>query len=70
MGLVEVITKLKDISLKLRDENISDREVIMYNQELHKLIDKLEIPELINIEELTGANTYKLKSFGKMSTVM
>tara|TARA_A100001011_G_C13898353_1_gene669957 strand:+ start:312 stop:497 length:186 start_codon:yes stop_codon:yes gene_type:complete len=56
MGLVEVITKLKDISLKLRDENISDREVIMYNQELHKLIDKLEIPELINIEELTGAN--------------
>tara|TARA_X000001388_G_scaffold51398_1_gene37215 strand:+ start:330 stop:515 length:186 start_codon:yes stop_codon:yes gene_type:complete len=56
MGLVEVITKLKDISLKLRDENISDREVIMYNQELHRLIDKLEIPELINIEELTGAN--------------
>tara|TARA_R100001510_G_C7518814_1_gene115205 strand:- start:94 stop:279 length:186 start_codon:yes stop_codon:yes gene_type:complete len=56
MGLVEVITKLKDVSLKLRDKNISDREVIIYNQELHQLIDKLEIPELINIEELTGAN--------------
>lgn len=56
MGLVEGITKLKKLSKKLQDKNISDREIIFYTEELHSTIAKLEIPELISIEELTGAN--------------
>ena len=56
MGLAEAITKLKTLSKKLKDKNVSDREIIFYTQELHSTIEKLEIPELISIEELTGAN--------------
>ena len=47
MGLAEAIEKIKEISEKLQDRNISDREVIHYNQELHRLIDNLEVPQLI-----------------------
>tara|TARA_R100000458_G_scaffold53430_1_gene55670 strand:+ start:140 stop:325 length:186 start_codon:yes stop_codon:yes gene_type:complete len=51
MGLAEAITKIKEISKKLQDKNISDREIIHYNQELHRLIDDLEVPELIGQED-------------------
>ncbi len=56
MGLVEAITKLKECSQKLRDENTPKQNVIEYSQEMHRLIDLLEIPELVNIKELTGAD--------------
>ena len=51
MGLAEAIEKIKEISEKLQDRNISDREVIHYNQELHRLIDNLEVPQLIGQED-------------------
>jgi len=47
MGLAETIEKIKEISIRLRDQNISDREVIHYTEKLHRLIDDLEVPELI-----------------------
>lgn len=54
--MIEAIAKIKKLSKKLRDKNISDREVIVFNQELHRTIDILEVPELVNIEELIGEN--------------
>jgi hypothetical protein len=48
MGLVEAITKLKECSAK--------QNIIEYSQEMHRLIDLLEIPELINMKELIGDN--------------
>ena len=51
MGLAEAIEKIKEISEKLQDRNISDREVIHYNQELHRLIENLEVPQLIGQED-------------------
>ena len=51
MGFAETIAKIKEISKKLQDKNISDREIIHYNQELHRLIDDLEVPELIGQED-------------------
>ena len=54
--MIEAIAKIKELSKKLRDKNISDREVIVFNQELHRTIDILEVPELVNIEELIGEN--------------
>ena len=54
MTMIEAIAKIKELSKKLRDKNISDREVIVFNQELHRTIDILEVPELVNIEELIG----------------
>jgi|TARA_R100000329_G_scaffold37600_1_gene35441 hypothetical protein len=51
MGLAETIKKVKEISKKLQDRNISDREVIHYTQELHRLIDNLEVPQLIGQED-------------------
>jgi|TARA_R100000479_G_scaffold53261_1_gene25215 hypothetical protein len=56
MTMIEAIAKIKELSKKLRDKNISDREVIVFNQELHRTIDILEVPELVNIEELIGEN--------------
>lgn len=56
MTMIEAIAKIKKLSKKLRDKNISDREVIVFNQELHRTIDILEVPELVNIEELIGEN--------------
>tara|TARA_X000001382_G_scaffold123116_1_gene106596 strand:+ start:1865 stop:2050 length:186 start_codon:yes stop_codon:yes gene_type:complete len=56
MGLVETITKLKECSQKLRDENTPKQNIIEYSQEMHRLIDLLEIPELINMKELIGDN--------------
>ena len=56
MTMIEAIAKIKELSKKLRDKNISDREVIVFNQELHRTIDILEVPELENIEELIGEN--------------
>ena len=49
MELADTIEKIKKISETLRDKNISDREVIHYNQELHRHIDNLEVPQLIEI---------------------
>ena len=51
MGLAEAIEKIKEISEKLQDRNISDREVIHYTQELHRLIENLEVPQLIGQED-------------------
>ena len=51
MGFAETIKKVKETSKKLQDRNISDREVIHYNQELHRLIDNLEVPQLIGQED-------------------
>ena len=51
MGLAETIKKVKEISKKLQDRNISDREVIHYTQELHRLIENLEVPQLIGQED-------------------
>lgn len=56
MTMIEAIAKIKELSKKLRDKNISDREVVVFNQELHRTIDILEVPELVNIEELIGEN--------------
>ena len=51
MGFAETIKKLKETSKKLQDKNISDREVIHYTQELHRLIENLEVPQLIGQED-------------------
>ena len=51
MGFAETIKKVKEISKKLQDRNISDREVIHYTQELHRLIENLEVPQLIGQED-------------------
>ena len=51
MGFAETIKKVKETSKKLQDKNISDREVIHYTQELHRLIENLEVPQLIGQED-------------------
>ena len=50
MGLAEAIEKIKEISEKLQDRNISDREVIHYNQELHRLIDNFDVKAILEHE--------------------
>jgi len=47
MDLAESIKKIKEISAILQAKTISDREKEYYVPELFKLIDKLEIPQLI-----------------------
>ena len=51
MGFAETIKKIKETSKKLQDKNISDREVIHYTQELHRLIQNLEVPQIIGKED-------------------
>tara|TARA_Y100001970_G_C14233855_1_gene860560 strand:+ start:2915 stop:3100 length:186 start_codon:yes stop_codon:yes gene_type:complete len=51
MGFAETIAKIKEISKKLRDKNVSDRETIYYTSELHRLIENLEVPQLIGQED-------------------
>ena len=54
MGLVECITAIKNITEKLRDENLSDLEKKLFTEDLYKLIDQLEVPELVSPEQLMG----------------
>lgn len=54
MGLVECITAIKNITEKLRDSNLSDLEKKLFTEDLYKLIDQLEIPVLVNPEQLMG----------------
>ena len=56
MGLAETINKLKDISKKLRDPNVAEREIVFLNIKLHETIDLMEIPEMINVKDLIGEN--------------
>ena len=50
MGFAETIKKIKEISKKLQDKNISDRETMYFTSELHRHIDDLEVPQLIGQE--------------------
>ena len=54
MGLVECITAIKNITEKLRDSNLSDLEKKLFTEDLYKLIDQLEVPVLVNPEQLMG----------------
>jgi hypothetical protein len=54
MGLVECITAIKNITEKLRDSNLSDLEKKLFTEDLYKLIDQLEVPELVSPEQLMG----------------
>ena len=47
MDLGEIIKRIKELSVMLQAETISDREKEFYLPELHKLIDSLEVPQLI-----------------------
>lgn len=47
MDLGQTIKRIKEISVMLRAKTISDREKEFYLPELHKLIDSLEVPQLI-----------------------
>jgi|LUMS01.1.fsa_nt_gb hypothetical protein len=59
MGLAESIIRLKEVSKKLRDFNLTNDEIVKYSTELHKIIDELEVPEMINIKDLIGeSNEY------------
>ena len=51
MGLAETIKKIKSISIQLRSKNISDREAIHFTSELHRLIDTLEVPQLLGQDD-------------------
>jgi hypothetical protein len=50
VGFAETIRKIKEISKKLQDKNISDRETMYFTSELHRHIDDLEVPQLIGQE--------------------
>jgi len=47
MDLGQTIKRIKELSVILQAETISDREKEFYLPELHKLIDSLEVPQLI-----------------------
>ncbi|MEL0173707.1 MAG: hypothetical protein VW904_03180 [bacterium] len=47
MGFAETIKKIKELRIILGAKTVSDREKEFYLPELFKLIDKLEVPELI-----------------------
>tara|TARA_R100000655_G_C2949568_1_gene187068 strand:- start:53 stop:265 length:213 start_codon:yes stop_codon:yes gene_type:complete len=47
MDLGKTIKRIKELSVMLRAKTISDREKVHYEPELHRLIDTLEIPQLI-----------------------
>ncbi len=56
MTLVEAINEIKKISKTLKEENITNEEVIRLNQKLHETIDILEIPEPVQVKNLIGEN--------------
>lgn len=47
MGLVEAIKKLKAISNKLKNNNLTNDQILQLNKEMHKIIELIEVPELI-----------------------
>ena len=47
MDLAEIIKRIKELSAILQAKTISDREKEYYTPELHRLIDSLEVPQLI-----------------------
>ena len=47
MDLGQTIKRIKELSVILQAKTISDREKEFYLPELHKLIDSLEVPQLI-----------------------
>tara|TARA_B100000965_G_C19596284_1_gene760396 strand:- start:1104 stop:1274 length:171 start_codon:yes stop_codon:yes gene_type:complete len=47
MELGEAIKKLKELSAMLKAKTISDREKAHFEPELHRIIENLEVPELI-----------------------
>jgi len=47
MDLAETIKRLKELSAMLQADTISDREKEFYLPEMFRLIDNLDIPELI-----------------------
>ena len=47
MGLVEAIKKLKAISNKLTNNNLTNDQILQLNKEMHKIIELIEVPELI-----------------------
>jgi len=47
MDLAETIKRLKELSVMLQADTISDREKEFYLPEMFRLIDNLDIPELI-----------------------
>jgi|TARA_R100000482_G_C5122979_1_gene146934 hypothetical protein len=47
MGFAETIKKIKEVRAILGANTVSDREKEFYLPELFKLIDSLEVPELI-----------------------
>ena len=47
MDLSEIIKRIKELSVILQADTISDREKEFYLPELHRLIDSLEVPQLI-----------------------
>ena len=47
MDLAKTIKRIKEISVMLQAKIISDREKEHYMPELHRLIDSLEVPQLI-----------------------
>jgi len=51
MGFAETIKKIKEINNILQSPNVADREVIYYTKELYRLIDTLEVPQLIGQED-------------------
>ncbi len=47
MDLGEIIKRIKELSVMLQAETISDREKEFYLPEMYRLIDSLEVPQLI-----------------------
>lgn len=47
MGFAETIKQIKELSDKLQQKNIADKDIIYYTQELHRHIQNLEVPQLI-----------------------
>ena len=47
MDLAETIKRMKELSAMLQAKTISDREKEFYLPEMYRLIDSLEVPQLI-----------------------
>ena len=47
MDLAETIKRIKELSAILQAKTISDREKEYFTPELHRLIDSLEVPQII-----------------------
>ena len=47
MDLAKTIKRIKELSVMLQAKTISDREKEFYLPEMYRLIDSLEVPQLI-----------------------